>query len=576
LPEKTKALLAGEKTKFIPGELRDRVDIDLINSGFDGVKYAVIGISDYKNDYSGLNSGFFHSKFVGSSSECTKFTGEEKIIGENSTGEKAKISGDYLWNNRFSRCNAVESGVYCDGAQFMQKVSANLEEIQELLEEGISFNSNEIQSLLSFQVKLKHEGLSKDLVKDFKGWSLAGTEDMPPIKFIEMQELYSDLIDFRLLGSNLEIIDETSESNPAIELTEPGIYQIDLIIDFENSAEPLLIQGTEIKTESILINLRKISNPEKESVLYYLPFNSTMGLIDGSREGYGVIVSGEESSIKEFELLEIEDALINLRIEVIHDFGLLNYQENRGSLIQIEKESTNNYIVIQQLPYATPVLMIVSDDKYDAFYSLEKGTTNPAEGLQNIGIWTGIGSTMTKPATGICTGFEENPLPRGFKDATASSWQIDGFETNIASGNEEKAYGLSFKRTNSTGFPTGTETALYSVFYTTTHQVYGSEKVYLKNASTGNAVFIDPKTKHPLNNIPLNFKQESIYSIQDLINLVDEKQSACIALEKNSMDLFWNEDKLAFNSFQEFISNTPSMNYCSPNQTQEYGYNEWG
>ncbi|MBN2126964.1 MAG: carboxypeptidase regulatory-like domain-containing protein [Candidatus Diapherotrites archaeon] len=578
LPEKTRLLLSGEeKTKFLPGEPRDLVDIDLINTGFDGTKYGVIAIADLTQNNSGINTGFFHSKFIGSSSECTKFTSEGEVIGESSSTEYAKISDDYSWDNRFSRCNAVESGVYCDGAQFLQKYSSNIEKMHALIQEGKSFESNEVQALISFDVMLKREGLSKDLVNDFTSWAIAGESgEWVPGTFRDLQSLFTgNLTDFRLLGEHLEIIDETSDSNPAIDL-EPGVYRVIIQPEFKSNNNKKFMEGTEIKVNKFLIILRKISSPAKESVFYYLPFDSTLGNIDGTREGYGTVVSGDESSIKEFSLRNISGGLVDLSIENINDFALLN-NDYRSSLLQIEKNGTDSYNVIQALPYATPVLMLVSDDKYDAFYSLERASNNPASGLSSAGIWTGMASTMQKENSQSCSGFENNSLPRAFADAAASVWKAEGFETEIAEENESKSYGLSFKKTNASGsFPKGNAIGLYSVFYTTSSPIYGSDITYLVNNSTGNALFIDPETKNSLPRISLNYIKKQFLSLKDVLNSIDNENTACIAIEKTSADIFWNEDKLAFDAFQSFISNKPGVNYCPPNQTQQYGSNDWG
>ncbi|MFH1588757.1 MAG: hypothetical protein ABIA76_05460, partial [Candidatus Diapherotrites archaeon] len=578
--ELTEAMFAeAERTRFQPGEERTLMDIDLVNSGLENEEYAVLGVMDYSegNNPERNKTSFFHSKFIGSTSQCMKFTGSEEISGETSLANAFRVSDNYEFtsgSNAMSRC----SSVYCDGAQFLEKLALNMQAISDSMDEGATLNSDELNNYLSFSAKLKREGYGEDLVNDFREYFINSYLEASLAFKDKFSKLFdSEIIEFRLLDSEtMQVIYETSDSEPFIVLDGPGTYWIELQFEFSGNEETLFTGSDEVNVEKIIVSMRKISDPVTDSAMYYLPFDHGLGS-DGTREGYGVITVGDEEGF--FNVPEVNDALVYLNVEKEEEFYSLNSGKERASVLRIERTGENDFDAKISITHPNPVLMVINDTAKNAFYTLKQGSSklNPAAGFSSLGKWTGIGvsPSLVDPVTGLCYGFENNFLPRAFSDRTANAWDSEGFKINVDSSvNLSNIHGLSFEKDSeeNTEFHSGT-IALYSLIYTSINPVY--PEIELSTASNAGNAFSDKDNRMFFN---LNYSPQAggLLKLNELLGLVEDQKLACIYSDKDEVDVFWNEEKIAIDSFEEKIRNS-GLYYCSPTTTFNYNdYADWG
>ena len=285
---------------------------------------------------------------------------------------------------------------------------------------------------------------------------------------------------------------------------------------------------------SVKVYLSFFETPDDDNPFYYLPFNGSIGLKDGSylRDSYGLGYDGSELIISQTDLESIKTApstLGNLISTVKYtDFDTVN-KTYSGSVLIATPDS------VSLLPSdATPVLMRIKENNghADAFYNLREGDSRFGTNADYMASWNGIASNMD------CRDFAGNALFNNRRDYLASN--ITHHATLEPSDIGDSAFGFSWESAD-----TDSELFLRSILYTP----IGST-IDLFPAYSDNPLFVSPVEQITSTTTPirlnytsslLNNNEPIITSLDDVFTLAKDDK-LCIASSADSIDFYWNPE----------------------------------
>jgi hypothetical protein len=427
---------------------------------------------------------------------------------------------------------------------------------------GLSSYVSEIKDreLVQFRSYLMQDGYTQDFREDFD--KIYRKEFLVAPKFYSdvvleyMTPLYKYFLDSEKFIFKTKVGDVERDGLPG-----PGKYAVDIVIHYDNSWK--LFDESGNITGKIEIIFDKISAPEIDMPVYYMPINGVVGInTPNSRQGYGVDYLGDKIKIDTTQIgsyfLETEGFIgstpittVNIKEFGPNDFKIMNTGESRGKILDIER--TKSGISLKYIPSRpTPVALRVTNANNDAFafYKLSLGAPAEQGGIiANTGdvltYWTGFAN---------CRDFEGVPqLERylGTRDIVstdsrlAPTTQSQGFSYGVEWPKEEiNRYGNIW---------------LYSIFYTPTNYKTGQamdgisrlvidskdDQAYFytlaERSSTNQSATLDgPSESIELRNALIN----DIESLKDIYNLVSEKK-ACVSPSASRLSVYYNPKSIS-------------------------------
>lgn len=435
---------------------------------------------------------------------------------------------------------------------------------------GLSNYNSQIKDreLVQFRSYLMKDGYSQDFREDFdkiyREEFLVAPKFYSDIALENMTPLYKYFLDSEKFIFKTKVGDVTRDGLPG-----PGKYAVDIVIYYDNSWR--LFDNSGNLTGKIEIIFDKISAPEIDMPVYYMPIDGVVGInTSNSRQGYGVDYLGDKIKIDTTQIgsyfLETDGFIGSTPINTVNikefgpnDFKIMNTGESRGKILDIEK--TRNGISLQYIPSRpTPVALRVTNANNDAFafYKLSLGAP-PNQGgiIANTGdvltYWTGFAN---------CRDFEGVPqLERylGTRDIIstdsrlAPTTQSQGFSYGVEWPKEEiNRYGNVW---------------LYSIFYTPTNYKTGQamdgisrlvidskdDQAYFytlgqKAAVDQSATLVGPSESIELRNALVN----DIRSLKDIYDLVSQKK-ACVSPSASKLSVYYNPRAISDNLTNKII-----------------------
>ncbi len=466
----------------------------------------------------------FHAElFGGTQNHCI---GKDGRMGGTGPGQKPKVLLNWDWDRiGFDTCSKKqEQGldfVYCDPTQFS---IALLERLNEIREYGSQGKVSDAKALESFQAYLIGDTINQDFRNDFD-YYYRNVSFLTPTWYSSQESPWY-----------LYFTDPNRLSFPKEEITT-GLYDVKLEFDFEQDQYEFFYSETE-PTATIKVRLAKIRDPLTPNPFYYLPFNGEVGLNEAreiDRQGYGLGFSGPELALTSSgEAISAKGSgkkTVSTSIE--ESFEEVNML-NRGIVLSVSKEADS---ITMSPSYATPIILKAnaSGQTADAYYSVSDGQNIIGSPVGYMGLWTGFASQPM-----ACANFDDTPLYYRMNDSKASAMP----------GMSENSYGFSWEdipEENQEG-----EVFMQSVFYAPLQKDMALRK------ETG-IDLLDPNGGS--DSISLNYSSMSP-AIDAVFGLVSEER-LCVNFEENSLDFWWNEQKLIEELETVKEANVPGQATCS-------------
>lgn len=429
------------------------------------------------------------------------------------------------------------------------------------------------QGLVQFRAYLMQDGYSQDFREDF--------DKLYRQEFLTAPNFYKDkTLEFMTpLHKYFTDPEKLTFKTKAGTITKDGIpgagkYTVDIVIHYDNSWR--LFDNSGNMTGKIEIIFDKISAPELDMPVYYMPINGVVGInTPNSRQGYGVDYLGDKIKIDTTQIgsyfLETEGFVGSTPINRVtikefgpNDFRIMNTGESRGKILDVEK--TKSGINLQYTPSRpTPVALRVKNANNNAlaFYKLSLGSP-PNEGgiIANTGnvltYWTGFAN---------CRDFEGVPqLERylGTRDIVATesrlspTTQSQGFSYGVEWPKEEiNRYGNVW---------------LYTIFYTPTNYktgqaVDGISRLVIDSKDDEAYFYVLSQRSSANQQVSLMSASESvelrnalvndIKSLKDIYNLVSEKK-ACVSPSATKLSVYYNPKAISDDLTDEVIKRLDS------------------
>ncbi|MFH1697390.1 MAG: hypothetical protein ABH854_05815, partial [Candidatus Diapherotrites archaeon] len=213
------------------------------------------------------------------------------------TGAKAvpRVNYDWSWSSiSEDTCNSEnEDYIYCDATQFSMGLVKRLQGIKGIFD-GLPQDewpsvegSNEFKALTEFKAYLMRDGYGTDFRNDFDNYALHSVFSDTPSYYRDAWALY-----FKQ-GDNL-VFDVLGNAPPNDILPSAGLYDVKLKIAWGSEANRFFRDVKPAATVTVELT-RLPSTGSDDALLYYLPFDSTVGLEgkEFKREFYGVGFTGD-------------------------------------------------------------------------------------------------------------------------------------------------------------------------------------------------------------------------------------------------------------------------------------------
>jgi hypothetical protein len=404
-------------------------------------------------------------------------------------------------------------------------------------------------SLYDFRAYLMKDGFSNDFKQDFDKY-YRFTIASAPTYYTE--DFYKYLIseDFKFKS--------TLDFEPGkLTLQGPGRYYVEVLVTFDSQWNLFDTQGN--ITGDVEVILSREIRPERDSPLYYMPFNGLVGIdTENARQGYGVDFTGDVITIAELsstgEFLRTEPFTQSNTINTVSvkergknptEFSFLNNGATRGMLLDISlSETKSNPEIFFSPSRATPVALKVSNSANNAyaFYKLDIGGPQnqggePAQISGSLVPWTGIGN---------CYDFSAIPVQEAFLGRP----DIHAMSSRLApvTPSQSVTYGVEWESKNITR--TG-NVFLRTIFYTPSNFKTGNGiSVLTMDAVDDEAEFYTYQSQTASNSINLtNSLGSDIKYLSEIFSLVKDKQ-ACIDYSSNNLKVYYNPIAITEKLFQ--------------------------
>ncbi len=397
----------------------------------------------------------------------------------------------------------------------------------------------EIKKLSHFNVYMMKDGFSEDFKQDFADYYentafLEGatwfTDSDSTTKNNELAEYYKQgLISFNRKYLNQE----------QFELPEPGLYRVDLSIDYTGDKWNLFDSEGNPKAK-IKVEFTRLPSPTPNSIFYYLPFDGKIGEENFAyhRIGYGTGYTNlreEQLKINSQTILSSSQASSNpLNEMTIEKSDLLtemnSEEETRGSILNLNYNGDELNLKFYPSK-ATPVALkmhhvqTTENDEFSYYYGMQESNL-PVTAGNRLAFWKGMGS---------CRDFE-GKFVQQYKqwDSKYSSESQNLYEVN---------WNNAIK---------GGSTYLKTVLYTPIERNI-SLKVNETGSLQNSSLFTSNEENSPLvslNGISgmefNNANQGTSSYLQNIENVFElvRNGNACISQNDVSMNIYWNEAEL--------------------------------
>ncbi|MEI7960910.1 MAG: hypothetical protein WCI04_01110 [archaeon] len=241
--------------------------------------YADIMVTDYIAPAGESVQRLFKVKLIGSQANCTSSTG---INGN--TGPSAVPRVLYNWNWGAVDENACNSDnnnyVYCDAVQFNISLFKRLNLIDQKLVGGDLVGVTE---LTAFDAYLMKDAYPAELLNDFKQYYS---------DFANNGASFPKLSNFINVDKNLTRLKFKINNNGVLEdakkgLLVPGLYSVGIDLNYDTPYSPALFDNFNSPTAIVTVSFTLKEKAKTNVPIYSLPFDGTLGLINGVRHGYG-------------------------------------------------------------------------------------------------------------------------------------------------------------------------------------------------------------------------------------------------------------------------------------------------
>ncbi len=452
-----------------------------------------------------------------------------------------------------TKCKPGDYEVY-NTKNLIEFVEATEEAKRNVTYTGISNNVKEqkkeyLASLINFQSYLMFDRFSKDFQEDFDEYYKARAFAQAPSDYRDSKTglgvLFRD-------PSKFKFESRLGQTPPTGLEVSPGLYQVNLEIEFENDSWQLF--KNDRPSAVVHVKMQKIKAPSPDSPFYYMPFDGLLG--EGNeRINYGVNFEGDpDVKLNNDDKMIVKtldrpgsNAVKDVKVNFSDAFTTLNVF-NRGSILSVAQGEKIDLTFSPS--YATPVIMKVENNQQDAwaFYSvaINNSTVQSNTGPQNL-LWNGIGLQ--------CLDFEGraiNDIYREFADEHAVAGPPT-IQCAKVGDNKDVIYGLEWCGPD---LPKSGNMFLKTVIFTPQGQTSilqresGNDKVEFYSpveASYGEKISLGGT---PTSNIPTGAKKieknnnlDRLQSIQDIFKLVREGH-VCISGTGAKSEFVWNTKPL--------------------------------
>lgn len=402
-------------------------------------------------------------------------------------------------------------------------------------------------NLIKFNVNLMRDGYSQGFIKDFDSLYRTIFLASPNFYYEDQSNQNSPLYKYFTNEDRFKYnMPHISEGEDFI-VPGPGVYEVELRIDYDDNWKLFDVAGN--LTGKIEVHLRKVRNPQYDSVLYYLPLNGVLGYRDNKRQGYGVEYVGDVIDIDHTgeqlnsQLLRTagyieSNTLKTINVEEIRDFAVMNNTE-RGKMLSVNMPDMGHTATLRYAPSRpTPVGLRVENRQNNAFafYNLslgapKEGEGQPAQPGMSLVPWTGFSG---------CTDFRGIPSFEIFRekvDVVSTRSQLAPITPN-----DPFTYGVEWSANNQETNRVG-NVWLHTIFYTPSNFKTGTGISHLyMNAYQDDAVFytLDETSRNiSLNNVYGENATYDIQSLKHILEMIANKQ-ACINMTSSMLEVYHN------------------------------------
>ena len=546
----------------------------------------------------------FHVKLeVKPEDSCITSTGNEGITGSSALNSFKRLF-NWGWNSNADRlyfCNDIgmsgeeNEGFYvCDSTQFMQEV---LNRLLEIREEGLAPSDRDYIELTEFNSWIVADSYTEDFFNDFvvyandlqgvstgsspQGLFTSNSYDMFDLNKYVMQKRIRVKVKCPSGELDNPILDCPLNSTDGNTLPTSGLYSVKISADYDVGRSGQFINpSTGEPTADITIELELLDELTTNNLLYYIPLNGNVGLINEGteespvykfdRKGYGTDFNGDaidlfiQSSYTTSKFItypsKSSNAPFKVKVKKITDFKELNGLEQverktrGGQLFSIDAADKWNFTITFAPSYATPVLMRQSENKTGtagAFYAIKQGNKEVSDNSNSAywAQWTGVASYSTD-----CIDLQGNSLPYKMSDWEYLLGQVDSSACSIGSYGTDQMFG--FSSTTDSVSQKGNEVYYYSVFYSPAEEAT-TGGYYLQNACNNSEsgfrslvyagsdyagrIYLD---EIPNSELAPSLGDQVIYA-DDLFNsLKNEEELLCLATSETAFEITWNEEKI--------------------------------
>jgi hypothetical protein len=402
-----------------------------------------------------------------------------------------------------------------------------------------SKNAKIDSSLIEFRSYLMKDGYSDDFKQDFDRhyrFSVIGTPTFYTDSFYKFMS--TDRLSFK----------SSFDSEPGrLILQGPGIYNVLLDVEFDDQWRLFDSQGN--VTGKVEVVLSREIGPERDSPVYYMPFNGVVGIdSDNARQGYGVDFTGDIVTITQLtgtgQYLRTEPFTQSNTINTVSvkeygkqptEFSFLNNGQTRGMLLSISLSGNKTNPELYFVPSrATPVALKVSNQANDAysFYKLDVGGPQaqggePALTPGSLVPWTGVGECLDFTGISVLESFLYRP------DIHAISSKLAPITPS-----QSVAYGVEWEARNITRRG---NVFLRTVLYTPSNFKNGPGiSVLYQDSFDDDALFYTKDTLNGSKTVELkNVFGSDIKFVSEVFSLVKDKK-ACIDYSGNNLTVYYN------------------------------------
>ncbi len=424
---------------------------------------------------------------------------------------------------------------------------------QNVIQEKIKFNGREvltndqeiknavnyIKELSHFNAYLIEDGFTQDFKSDFADYyentflnsPVWFTDNNPNTTENEMSVYYNkeDLMEFKVKHSNEK------------QLSGPGLYRIDLTINYKNDRWSLFAVDGKPNAE-IGIEFTRLDTPEPNSIFYYLPFDGKIGETNLGYQRIGYGAGYQNLGLEEIKInnqtvlgptLEGSSPLKEIEIEKIDSLQKMNSDaDTRGSILRMNylDSSLNEMNLKFYSNKATPVVLNMyhkesPNEGFSYYYGMTEQGVPLTAGTERLAYWKGLGA---------CMDFE------GRFVQNYRQWDEKAGQTEMPN-----LYKVSWNNAVKEG-----NTYFKTIFYTPTERnielkMFREEQGSLSNADIKNSpnVRLNGISGMQYNNADEYAVSDYLRNIQTVFELI-KNGKACIMQNDVSMNVYWNEANL--------------------------------